>query len=96
MVIHIVIFKLIKNDGNSIEGLITELDKLKSLSFPLELTVLRKSNILKSYIDGDVVLYSKFKSKEGLNAYMIDHRHLEIIASTSDNIRDKYILDLII
>ncbi len=96
MVIHIVIFKLINNDLDTTEDLITELSTLKNLPFPIELTVLRKSNIIKSYIDGDVVLFSKFESKEDLDAYMIDDRHLEVIRNTSTNIEDKYVLDFIV
>ncbi len=96
MVIHIVIFKLINNDLDTTEDLITELRTLKNLPFPIELTVLRKSNIIKSYIDGDVVLFSKFESKEDLDAYMIDDRHLEVIRNTSTNIEDKYVLDFIV
>ncbi|MEW7277261.1 Dabb family protein [Aquimarina sp. 2201CG1-2-11] len=93
MIVHIVIFKLFENDSNSIEDFISELEILKKLPFSLKLKVVKKSNIFKSYIEGDVLLYSEFNSKEDLNDYMNNHKHLKVIEDTSSKIQDKYILD---
>ncbi len=93
MIIHIVVFKLINTEIIAIENIKQKLDTLKNLSFPVVLEIIEKSNILKSYIDGDLVLFSKFKNEKDLELYMKDPKHLEVIENTSHNIQEKYILD---
>ncbi|OEJ98797.1 hypothetical protein A8C32_06290 [Flavivirga aquatica] len=93
MVIHIVIFKLIKTDTTSIDSLKEQLFRLKDLPYLADFDIIEKSNLLKSYIDGDLVLFSKFKNKKDLELYMTDETHLEVIKNTSINIQEKYILD---
>ncbi|WP_062057295.1 Dabb family protein [Aquimarina longa] len=94
MIIHIVIFKLIENDIKSVNTIKKELIKLKDLPYLLHFDLIEKSNILNSYIkDGDLILFSKFKTKDDLCLYMTDQKHLEVIKKTSNNIQEKYTLD---
>lgn len=93
MIIHIVIFKLINTDTKSVDNIKKELFRLRSLPYLLAFDLVEKSNILKNYIDGDLLLFSKFENENDLHSYMKDQKHLEIIKKTSNNIQDKYILD---
>ena len=93
MTVHIVIFQLIETDAVSLKRFKESLSELKDLSFLIEFSLIEKSNLLKSYIDGDIVLFSKFKNENDLQLYMTDPKHLQIIKNTSENIKDKFILD---
>ncbi|WP_299184330.1 Dabb family protein [uncultured Aquimarina sp.] len=93
MIVHIVLFKLIRTDIDIVDSFIKELLKLKVLSYYIEFEVVTKTSIIKTDLDGDVILFSLFENEEKLQSYMTDQKHLQIINRTSKFIDKKYVLD---
>ena len=93
MIVHIVLFKLIRTDIDIVDSFIKELLKLKALSYYIEFEVVTKTCIIKTDLDGDVILFSLFENEEKLQSYMTDQKHLQIINRTSKFIDKKYVLD---
>ncbi|WP_299184143.1 Dabb family protein [uncultured Aquimarina sp.] len=95
MIVHIVIFKLIQPSTSVITKLKEELLTLRKLSHSLEFSVSEKFQMLKTYLEGDVILFSTFKNEKQLELYMTDPKHLEVIKNTSEIIEEKYVFDFI-
>ena len=88
---HLVVFKLHDNSAKAIDFMLEQLSKLKALPYGHELSLATK--LIKSDIEGDVVLFAQYPSEDMLNGYMKDPLHLAVIAATSPNIKSKATVD---
>ena len=89
MIVHIVCFYL--EDKSKKREVKKHLMKLKALQYFIELDIIEK--FIHNKIEGDIVLFSKFKNEKELNRYMQDPVHLEVIRNTSALLKNKEVID---
>lgn len=92
MIHHIVLFHLINDDKSTIESVKRDLTELQSLRYPSDLTIYDRG-FTHNQMKGELVLVSKFESKDLLEEYMVDEVHKKVKERTSPMIKDKKVID---
>ncbi|KAA1242634.1 Dabb family protein [Aquimarina sp. RZ0] len=92
MIHHIVLFRLINDNKNTIESVKRDLATLQSLRYPSDFIIYDKG-FTHNQMKGELVLVSKFKTKNLLEEYLVDTLHKQVKERTSPMIKDKKVID---